>query len=55
MLLQEIIQILNNRLEYLKSRKTIAVSAGDLEQIYELDFQISETLTTISQLKTLVV
>ena len=55
MLLQDIIQILNNRLEALKARKTIAVSSGELEQVYTLDLEISETTSTLNQLKTLVV
>jgi hypothetical protein len=55
MLIQDIIQILTNRLESLKSRKTLAVSSGELEQVTQLDSEISETLATLSQLKTLVV
>jgi hypothetical protein len=55
MLLQDIIQILNNRLESLKAKKNIAVASGELEQVYKLDFEISETTSTLDQLKTLVV
>ena len=53
MLIQDIIQILNNRLEYLKSRKTIAVRFGELEQVTQLDSEISETQNTLDQLRTL--
>jgi hypothetical protein len=55
MLLQDIVQILNNKIESLKAKKTIAVNSGELEQVYQLDLQISETLATLNQLKTLLV
>jgi Zn-dependent M16 (insulinase) family peptidase len=54
MLLQDIIQILNNKLESLKAKKNIAVASGELEQVYKLDSEISETLDTLNQLKTLI-
>ena len=53
MLIQDIIQILGNKLEFLKSKKTIAISSGDLEQVTKLDAEISETLDTLNQLRTL--
>jgi hypothetical protein len=55
MLLQDIVQILNNRLESLKAKKNIDVVSGELEKVYKLDLEISETTSTFNQLKTLVV
>jgi hypothetical protein len=54
MLLQDIIQILNNRLESLKAKKNIAIASGELEQVTQLDSEIAETMVTLNQLKTLV-
>ena len=50
----DIIRIVSNRLDALRSQRTLAISIGDLEQVATIDSQITETQTTLDQLRTLV-
>ena len=50
MTLTEIKQIVSNRLNALKAQRTLAVAAGDLERVAQLDVDINETANTLEQL-----
>jgi hypothetical protein len=52
--LDQIIKIISNRLEFLRSQRTTAVSVGDLEQVVALDSEIAESTATLNRLLTLV-
>jgi hypothetical protein len=53
MQISELIKIVANRIAALKSRRTLATAAGDLEQVVTLDNQIEETQTTYAKLQTI--
>ena len=51
--LDDILQILRNRLVYLEAQKNAAVGIGDLVQVDLLSRQIAEAQTTLAKLETL--
>lgn len=51
MTINEIIQILENKISFLQSQKNSHFSNGDLNKVVELDNEISETLLVIDKLK----
>ena len=53
MKIEDVKQIISNRLSYLRSQRVQAVAVGDLEQVAILDVQILETQLTLDQLLTL--
>jgi hypothetical protein len=53
MTIEFLIRILTNRLTRLKDARVHAEAQGELESIVNLDIEIAETETTISQLGTL--
>jgi hypothetical protein len=53
MALDEVIQIVGNRLNALQVQRTLAVAAGELARVTALDADIAETQTTLEQLLTL--
>jgi len=50
MTLQEIIDVVANRLTTLRNQRALAASAGDLERLVELDAEIDSTETTLASL-----
>lgn len=53
MTLDEIVNILVNRLTFLQSQRTIAVAIGDLSRVDSLDQEITETSSTLTALRSL--
>jgi hypothetical protein len=53
MSLDEIIMVVGNRLETLRSQRTLAVTQGDLTRVAALDAEVSETEATLTKLRTL--
>jgi hypothetical protein len=53
MSLDEIVLVVGNRIETLRSQRVLAVAHGDLARVSELDADILETESTLSQLLTL--
>lgn len=53
MTLDEIIQILTNRLATLSSRRADMVTLGDLDAVATIDAEVIETQATLDQLKSL--
>ena len=51
MQVQEIIQIIENRLATLNNGRAQAVAVGDLAAVITIDAQIEETRTTLEQLR----
>jgi hypothetical protein len=53
MTIAQIIEILGNRLRYLQSQRTLAVSFGDLAQVSSVDAEIAQTISTLTALQSL--
>jgi hypothetical protein len=53
MTIEFLIRVLTNRLTRLKDARIHAESSGDLERIVELDLEITETESTLTQLSSL--
>ena len=53
MKMQELVSLMANKLAYLNTAKSTAMTSGDLEAVLRLDGEISETQATIDALKTL--
>jgi hypothetical protein len=51
MTIQEIIEILNNKLSGVGQRRNDAFKQGDLELVTKLDLQIEELVNTIAKLQ----
>lgn len=51
--INELVTMLTNRLNFLQSQRTMAVSIGDVLQVGNIDIEIAETQTTLSALQTL--
>ena len=54
MTIKEILQIAENKLQNLRQQEVSAIQSGDLDTVVLIQSSISETETTISQLKTLI-
>jgi hypothetical protein len=52
MTLQEIIDVVANRLTTLRNQRALTASAGDLERLVELDAEIDSTEVTLATLRT---
>lgn len=53
MKMQELVSLMANKLAYLNTAKSTAITSGDLEAVLRLDSDISETQATIDALQTL--
>jgi hypothetical protein len=53
MTLAELIQLVSYKLAALNSARASALTIGDLNQVVQLDAQISQTQLTLDQLRTL--
>ena len=53
MTIEFLIRVLSNRLTRLRDARVHAEAQGELEKIIQLDLEIAETQTTITQLSTL--
>lgn len=51
MRIEEIIEILENRIQTLTETRKLAVQAGSLEQVANIDFDLVSTQASIEQLK----
>jgi hypothetical protein len=54
MTLQEIVNIVGNRIAALRNQRAVAVLAGDLIQVNAIDAEIAQTQMTLDQLLSLV-
>jgi len=50
----ELVTLMANKLAYLNTAKSTAITSGDLDAILRLDSEISETQATLEALQTLV-
>jgi hypothetical protein len=53
MTLQEIVNIVGNRIAALRNQRAVAVLVGDLNQVNAIDAEIAQTQMTLDQLLTL--
>jgi len=51
--IEEIITILNRKLENLEFQKKEAIAQGNLEQVVEIEKQVADTKTTVEQLSSI--
>jgi hypothetical protein len=53
MTIPDLIKLIENRVSYLNILRATAVSSGDVQQVYAIDVQLTETQLTLDRLKTL--
>lgn len=53
MTVNDIVRIVSNRLEALRSQRVLAAHVGDLEQVARLDADIAQTQVTLDQVRAL--